>query len=318
MGITETRISNANSLDYNASIPGYKFEYSPTPLAAGGVGMCIDEDLNYTVIEKASENAFQALWIEIQFPKQANVICGVVYRQHNSPERFLEYFDQTLEKLSASGKSVYIMGDFNVSLVRAESCKYSHNFLLSLQSYSFIPTIDKPTRVYRNSATLIDNILVNNVKGTVSSGNVVSDISDHFTQFCIFHSCKNKISPPRQKIRDYSRFSESIFHNELSQIEWDSIITDNQNDIDRTFSNFFNTLNKLVSKHAPLKPVSKRQAHRFMHMKPWITKGLRKSLKIKNALFCSGDIEKYKYYRNKLVTKKLQTGKKKEWKIYFS
>ena len=47
MGITETRISNANSLDYNASIPGYKFEYSPTPLAAGGVGMYIDEDLNY-------------------------------------------------------------------------------------------------------------------------------------------------------------------------------------------------------------------------------------------------------------------------------
>ena len=120
------------------------------------------------------------------------------------------------------------MGDFNVNLLRAESCKYSHNFLLSLQSYSFIPTIDKPTRVYRNSATLIDNILVNNVKGTGSSGNVVSDVSDHFTQFCIFHSCKNKISPPRQKIQDYSRFSKSIFHYELSQIEWDSTITDNQ------------------------------------------------------------------------------------------
>ena len=103
--------------------------------------MYIDEDLNYTVIEKVSENTFQALWIEIQFPKQANVICGVVYRQHNSPERFLEYFDQTLEKLSASGKSIYIIGDFNVNLLRAESCKYSHYFcfpckaiLLSLPS----------------------------------------------------------------------------------------------------------------------------------------------------------------------------------------
>ena len=55
---------------------GYKFEYSPTPLVAGGVGMYIDEDLNNSLIEKASENAFQALWIEIQFPKQANVICA--------------------------------------------------------------------------------------------------------------------------------------------------------------------------------------------------------------------------------------------------
>ena len=88
---------------------GYKFEYSPTPLVAGGVGMYIDEDLNYSLIEKASENAFQALWIEIQFPKQANVICGVVYRQRNSPERFLEYFEQTLEKLSASSKSASLL-----------------------------------------------------------------------------------------------------------------------------------------------------------------------------------------------------------------
>ena len=52
MGITETRISNANSLDYNASIPGYKFEYSPTPLAAGGVGMYIDEEYNRKGIRK--------------------------------------------------------------------------------------------------------------------------------------------------------------------------------------------------------------------------------------------------------------------------
>ena len=169
--------------------------------------------------------------------------------------------------------------------------------------------------MYRNSATLIDNILVNNVKGTVSSGNVVSDVTDHFMQFCIFHSGKKRTIPPRQKNRDYSRFSEGIFHFELSQIEWDSIINDNQNDIDRTFSIFFNTLNKLVNKHAPLKPVSKRQANRFM--KPWITKGLRKSIKIKNALFYSGDIDKYKYYRNKLLTLS-RLSKKLYYSAYFS
>ena len=68
MGITGTRTSNAYSLDYNPNIPGYKFEYSATPLATGGVGMFIDKDLNFTIIEKAPENAFQVLWVEIQFP----------------------------------------------------------------------------------------------------------------------------------------------------------------------------------------------------------------------------------------------------------
>ena len=35
--------------------------------------------------------------------------------------------------------------------------------------------------------------------------------------------------------------------------------------------------------------------------KPWITKGLIKSIKIKNKLFYSGDKDKYKLYRNKIL-----------------
>ena len=50
------------------------------------------------------------------------------------------------------------MGDFNINLLAVETYDYAHKFLLSLQSYSLIPTVDKPTRVYNNSATLIDNI----------------------------------------------------------------------------------------------------------------------------------------------------------------
>ena len=35
--------------------------------------------------------------------------------------------------------------------------------------YSFLPVIDKPTRVYNNSATLIDNILVNRIDYKLST-----------------------------------------------------------------------------------------------------------------------------------------------------
>ena len=55
--------------------------------------------------------AFQALWVELHLPKHANIICGVVYRQHNSPELFEEYFDRTVEKFSASGKQIFLTGD---------------------------------------------------------------------------------------------------------------------------------------------------------------------------------------------------------------
>jgi hypothetical protein len=53
------------------------------------------------------------------------------------------------------------MGDININLLRFESCNYAQNFQISLQSLNLTPTIDKPTRVYNNSATLIDNIFVN-------------------------------------------------------------------------------------------------------------------------------------------------------------
>ena len=95
IGVTETRIRNANYVDFNPEIPGYTFEYVLTPLSAGGVGMYIDSELRYTVLEKSSNEAFQALWVEIHQTNGANIICGVLYRQHNSPEQFLKYLEET-------------------------------------------------------------------------------------------------------------------------------------------------------------------------------------------------------------------------------
>ena len=121
-------MTNIGSLNFNPNIPGYKFEYVETPLSAGGVGMYIDETLNYRVIEKNSNEAFQALWIEIDYGNKANAICGVLYRQHNSPVSFQNYFDTSLEKFSATGKPIYVLGDFNINLLRFETCKYAHVF----------------------------------------------------------------------------------------------------------------------------------------------------------------------------------------------
>lgn len=45
------------------------------------------------------------------------------------------------------------------------------------------------------------------------------------------------------------------------------------------FSKFFNSVNKIVKKHAPLRPLSKLKAKQFS--KPWITRGLQKSIKVK-------------------------------------
>ena len=50
------------------------------------------------------------------------------------------------------------MGDLNIDLFKFESCSYSKELLELMQSFSLLPAVDKPTRVYGNSATLINNI----------------------------------------------------------------------------------------------------------------------------------------------------------------
>ena len=93
---------------------------APTPLASGGVGLFIDETSSYCVLEKISTEAFQSLWTEISFIKKKSVACGILYRQHNSHKRFQQYFDETIEKFTSSGKHVVIMGDFNIDLLKCD------------------------------------------------------------------------------------------------------------------------------------------------------------------------------------------------------
>ena len=141
IGVTETKITNSNLHTCTAQIPGYVFECVPTPLVSGGVGMFINESLNYRILEKTTNETFQALWIEISLVNKKNIICGILYRQHNSPEHCQQYFEETIEKFVSSGKHVVIMGDFNIDLLKCHTSSYSHDFLSSLQSCYLIPAL---------------------------------------------------------------------------------------------------------------------------------------------------------------------------------
>ena len=78
-------------------------------------------------------------------------------------------------------------------------------------------------------------------------------------------------------------------------------------DVNTTFSRFALLFETTLNKHAHLKTMSRKQQR--MHRKPWITKGILKSIKTKNELFSkihnldktdSNKWNKYKKYRNEL------------------
>ena len=73
------------------------------------------------------------------------------------------------------------MGDFNVDLLKSESCDFASRFLEQLLTSSYIPLILKATRIKQHTASLIDNIFTNDIEVIDSSSNkiIFSDISDH-------------------------------------------------------------------------------------------------------------------------------------------
>ena len=198
----------------------------------------------------------------------------------------MNYIENTLERYNKKEKSVFLIGDFNIELLKIETCSYSHNFLTTLQSCYLLPTIDKPTRVYNTSATLIDNIFTNIPEKLTCSGNIISDISDHFSQFCIFSATKVKVKIKKRKTRYLSQTIINNFVKDLSESEFTEYSADlffnNNNNIDALFSLFYRKINDLVNKHAPMKFLSNRRLKQLQ--KPWITQGLKISSNTKFEL----------------------------------
>ena len=108
----------------------YVLEHVPTPLASGGAGVFVDQSINYNVLEKTSNEAFRVLWVEVSFVNHKNIVCGIIYGQHNSPDYFLTYLDKTIEILVSDDKDVYIMGDFNIDLLKCESSQIRISYSL--------------------------------------------------------------------------------------------------------------------------------------------------------------------------------------------
>ena len=131
----------------------------------------------------------------------------------------------------------------------------------------------------------------------VACGNIISEYN---LIFCILKSIRDRIKIKNSKVRDFSRFSRDSFNADLSNVDWNALLNKKPFDDNNLCSFCYNKFNKLINKHAPMKTISNRKAKQLS--KPWIPKGIRISIKVKNNLYASGDTANYKIYRNKICT----------------
>jgi flavodoxin len=270
----------------------------------------------------------ESIFLEIKNEKKKNFRIGCVYRHHTPVEEFMStYFTKTLETVTKTNKNCAITGDFNADLIKYGKCNATDNFYDQLSSYGFRPLILQPTRVTANSATLIDNIFINNVECFSKGGNITSAISDHFLQFSqidIFDTTSDKPKGNDKHGRNWRIFNKREFEDEISQINWDDITSPNS-DTDQSFSLFYNKIIRLLDEMAPMQKLTKKEIG--LKKCPWITYGILASMRARDALYKKFTKEtdpvlkenyfgSYKAYRNRIIAL-IRTSKKQYYAKFF-
>ena len=150
--------------------------------SGGGVALLIKEGFIYRErgdLACFKEGIIESVFVEIiREGNRKNEIIGTIYRPPGGDiNEFNNEVDQILAKIR--GTNAYIMGDFNIDLLKNDSHRLTNEFLQGLYTRGFYPLISLPTRITDNSATLIDNIWTSNLEDVVESGLVTVRISDH-------------------------------------------------------------------------------------------------------------------------------------------
>ena len=153
----------------------------------GGIGLYINQSCQFRERNDLSINVNDIIESQfVELTKPNNVIVGVVYRPPNDKlEQFKQTLSEILQKIDLQKRKCYIMGDFNVDLLKIEESWNSNDVLNCMFSSSFYPLISKPTRITSRSETLIDNTFVNSLVDNFTNGLLSTDLSDHLPIFQI-------------------------------------------------------------------------------------------------------------------------------------
>ena len=310
----------------------------------GGVGIYVNNQLKVTNLPDYSifiDKIVETVFVEIELPSKKKIVVGSIYRPNSAYvnmsslqqlEKFLETINSIICKISSTGKRVYLLGDFNIDLLKIEHHKQTADYINSLFSFGCLQLITLPTRCINKSSTLIDHIITNVNSPTYTCGALSSRVSDHFPIFCFLEDKKPRISQKYIKSRNFSAMATLKFQTALKNLNWTDVTgaLDPQAGLD----SFLPIFKEMFDLHFP--ETSKKFNKNFHCKEKWMSSGLLVSRRNKLHL-CSlsikmpsaSNIAKFKLFRNIYNTtiraakkhyfdtelKKTQKNLKQNWKI---
>ena len=192
-----------------------------------------------------------------------------------------------------------------MNLLEHQTHQATGNYVATIQSLNYIPTISRPTRFpegnQRGNESLLDHIYVNFSLPCIT-GILHYDITDHLPVFInILLPQKHDNLNYRIKFRIFEAANKALFTRELCNLEWENLLSADVS-VDQNFEVFYTEFHNLYNRCFPVtsKLISNRRIKN-----PWITSGLLTSIKRKSTMyrdFKAGLIPEmqYKSYKNRV------------------
>mgnify|MGYP001795459600 FL=1 len=249
-------------------------------------------NLSFQIHNILSQN-IEGIIFDILLPKSKPITIGIFYRPPNQND-FLETLTNDLDKLDHMNKELYLLGDFNINLLKNgkyifenKNCVIDSVESTLLKKYKEFSTnfslkqlIHKATRVTGNSPdSLLDHVLTNAIQNVSQSDIIDLALSDHQLIYLTrkinhkLYSGHNEV-----KFKSLKNYSAEKFKQLLAAATFPDY--EKFKNVDEAYCNFHEKLMDVINKIAPSK------VSRIKNKTPdWFDLEISEKIKVKRKIF---------------------------------
>ena len=266
----------------------------------GGAAILIHKSIQSQHISELSSNDehIECVFASIKYCG-TDVIVGSCYRRPDpsSAQTFISTLSNKISRTDPRTIKI-IAGDFNYNLLNIETDQNCSSFFDSMLSMGLLHSISKPSRVFGNAMSLLDNIFVSNTLA-YESGLLQWDITDHYPVFAILKDLfTNRNHTETIRFRLINEVSLDNFYESLRRCNFDNVLNDVN--LDTAFDNLDTILLDHLNQFCPI--ITKRINSKDRE-KPWVNSYIKRLFVIRQNKFRTyregtTSFDEYKGFRN--------------------
>ena len=287
--IVLTEIGSRNISTVECLLNGYTFHYTiPVKNPRGGVGIYlrdtikdihIRDDIGFSGTCDCTRCEVESLFIDFTFQDKKFTLGGLYRHPNGNVLHFTHGLENAIGMVDIN-RYFILAGDTNIDIIKYDNA-HVLDYLTMLMSRSFLPYVTLPTRITSYTATCIDHLFVRyplqSVHLSKVSGIMYCDISDHLPCFMSMQVCNDYSDKTRPLTRLFGERQCTKFVDNMRSCDWNSLYLPGVD----WYMAFVTNVKRIFNDSFPVVKVSRKR----QKDKPWITKGLKTSVKNKNRLY---------------------------------